>query len=279
MSLQLTRKVLRSFLATGNVLQQLLANLLQNALTYTDPDGKLQIALQQFGSSVRLLFRDSPPGVSPSELERLFERLYRVESSRNRGTGGAGLGLAICRNIVEAHGGSIGAYPSKLGGVGIRVELPKAGGVSVAESILIVEDEEKLARLLADYLRQAGFSPICLGDGAAVLPWLREHAPDLILLDLMLPGKGGAGDLQGDSGGFFASDHHDHRPGGRDRPPARPGVGSRRLHLQALQPARGWWPGSRRCCAGQLAGQCCRRRGCPWTSRATWPHCMGMTWS
>jgi len=61
----------------------------------------------------------------------------------------------------------------------------------MAETILIVEDEEKLARVLADYLRQAGFSPVCLGDGAIVLPWVREHHPDLILLDLMLPGKGG----------------------------------------------------------------------------------------
>jgi len=54
----------------------------------------------------------------------LFERLYRVESSRNRTTGGAGLGLAICRNIVEAHGGTIIAQSSALGGVWIRVELP-----------------------------------------------------------------------------------------------------------------------------------------------------------
>jgi len=111
----------------GERLQQLLANLLHNSLTYTDPNGRLQVALQQFGTSVLLHFRDSPPGVPPSELERLFERLYRVESSRNRGTGGAGLGLAICRNIVEAHGGNISAYSSELGGVGIRVELPKAG--------------------------------------------------------------------------------------------------------------------------------------------------------
>lgn len=57
--------------------------------------------------------------------------------------------------------------------------------------ILIVEDEEKLAALLADYLQQAGFAPHILADGRAVVPWVREHDPDLILLDLMLPGKGG----------------------------------------------------------------------------------------
>jgi two-component system response regulator BaeR len=61
----------------------------------------------------------------------------------------------------------------------------------MAETILIVEDEEKLAGLLADYLRQAGFDTTCLGDGAVVAQWVLEHKPDLILLDLMLPGKGG----------------------------------------------------------------------------------------
>jgi two-component system sensor histidine kinase BaeS len=107
-------------------LHQLFSNLLDNALKYTDSGGELQIALQHHDNSVSIDFQDSAPGVSSSELERLFERLYRVESSRNRTTGGAGLGLAICRNIVEAHGGSITAQSSPQGGLWIRVELPLA---------------------------------------------------------------------------------------------------------------------------------------------------------
>lgn len=58
-------------------------------------------------------------------------------------------------------------------------------------NILIVEDEEKLAGIVADYLRQSGFESCCLADGSLVVPWVREHEPDLVLLDLMLPGKGG----------------------------------------------------------------------------------------
>jgi two-component system response regulator BaeR len=57
--------------------------------------------------------------------------------------------------------------------------------------LLIVEDEKKLAGLLSDYLRQAGFEPFCLADGTEVVPWVREQLPDLILLDLMLPGRDG----------------------------------------------------------------------------------------
>jgi two-component system response regulator BaeR len=61
----------------------------------------------------------------------------------------------------------------------------------MSETILIVEDEEKLARILADYLHQAGFETHCIGDGQAAVPWVQVHQPELILLDLMLPGKGG----------------------------------------------------------------------------------------
>jgi len=107
-------------------LHQLFANLLDNALKYTDSGGKVQISLQRHEHVVTIDFQDSAPGVSEEELGRLFDRLYRVESSRNRSTGGAGLGLTICRNVVEAHGGSMSAQTSPLGGVWLRVELPEA---------------------------------------------------------------------------------------------------------------------------------------------------------
>lgn len=105
-------------------LQQLFKNLLENSLRYTDKPGQLHISTQLKAGWVDILFEDSSPGVPEDSLPRLFERLYRVESSRNRATGGAGLGLSICRNIVDAHGGSISAAHSTLGGLEIRVHLP-----------------------------------------------------------------------------------------------------------------------------------------------------------
>lgn len=108
-------------------LRQLFGNLLDNALNYTDSGGRLLVSLQFCEGNAIIDFQDSAPGVGEPELDRLFERLYRVESSRSRATGGAGLGLAICRNIVEAHGGCISAHHSPLGGVWIRVKLPLAG--------------------------------------------------------------------------------------------------------------------------------------------------------
>ena len=108
-------------------LRQLFGNLLDNSLKYTDPGGEVNVTVGKNGGRVMIDFQDSAPGVADAELEKLFERLYRVESSRNRATGGAGLGLAICRNIVKAHEGTITAKPSPLGGVWIRVELPRYG--------------------------------------------------------------------------------------------------------------------------------------------------------
>jgi two-component system sensor histidine kinase BaeS len=105
-------------------MQQLFDNLFSNSLKYTDPGGTLIITCQSAAGGTEILFQDSSPSVPAAYIDKLFERLYRVESSRNRASGGAGLGLAICRNIVEAHGGSISAESSPLGGVLIRINLP-----------------------------------------------------------------------------------------------------------------------------------------------------------
>jgi two-component system sensor histidine kinase BaeS len=105
-------------------IHQLFGNLAENSAKYTDRGGELTVRLRYQGGSATIDFEDSPPGVPEAELERLFDRLYRVEASRNRASGGAGLGLAICKSIAEGHDGTIAAYPSSLGGVIIRVTLP-----------------------------------------------------------------------------------------------------------------------------------------------------------
>jgi two-component system, OmpR family, sensor histidine kinase BaeS len=105
-------------------LAQLIENLLGNARRYTDAQGKIRATIACGNAQVRLTFDDTPPGVPDAALPHLFERLYRVEASRNRAAGGAGLGLAICRAIVQAHDGSISASPSPLGGLRITIDFP-----------------------------------------------------------------------------------------------------------------------------------------------------------
>ena len=111
-------------------LSQLFVNLLQNSVSYTDRGGHVIIRLEKIKGNVVVVVEDSAPGVPSESLSRLFERLYRVEGSRNRKYGGSGLGLAICRNIVEAHGGIISASPSTSGGLAVRVRLPLHGDPS-----------------------------------------------------------------------------------------------------------------------------------------------------
>ena len=100
------------------------ANLLQNSLRYTDAPGKIAIALRREEKCVVVDWEDSAPGVPGDDLKRLTDRLYRVESSRNRASGGSGLGLAIAAAIVEGHGGTLTALASALGGLKIEIALP-----------------------------------------------------------------------------------------------------------------------------------------------------------
>ena len=101
----------------GQRLEQLFANLANNSQHYTSSPGRIEIIITKRSNKVLVEWSDSEPGVSDEELEKLFERLYRVETSRNRNAGGSGLGLSICKNIVEAHEGTIVAKHSPLGGI------------------------------------------------------------------------------------------------------------------------------------------------------------------
>jgi two-component system sensor histidine kinase BaeS len=106
-------------------IRQLLHNLLDNGCKYVEEQGRMHLRLKRVGDRVELSLDDSGPGVDGAQLQRLFERFYRVEQSRARSTGGSGLGLAICSNIVEAHGGKIWAVHSEMGGLGLRLTLPE----------------------------------------------------------------------------------------------------------------------------------------------------------
>jgi two-component system, OmpR family, sensor histidine kinase BaeS len=112
-------------LADETRLAQVFANLMQNSLRYTDAPGRIAIGLQRERDRVVIDWQDSAPGVAAEELPRLTERLYRVDASRSRVSGGAGLGLAITRAIVEGHGGRLVTAASPLGGLAIRLELPR----------------------------------------------------------------------------------------------------------------------------------------------------------
>jgi two-component system sensor histidine kinase BaeS len=107
-------------------LKQLFANLFTNTAKYASEGNLLNISakVEQQTNELQLRFEDNGSGVHAIDLPKLFDHLFRVENSRNRTTGGSGLGLSICQKIVEAHHGKISAFASDLGGLGILIILP-----------------------------------------------------------------------------------------------------------------------------------------------------------
>ncbi|MGO3667664.1 MAG: ATP-binding protein, partial [Vreelandella alkaliphila] len=105
-------------------LRQLWNNLLDNSCAYTQPPGELRVSLTCEASHAVITWEDSSPGVPESELSRLTERLYRVEGSRNRASGGSGLGLSIASALVNAHGGTLSPGASELGGLKWTLRFP-----------------------------------------------------------------------------------------------------------------------------------------------------------
>jgi len=114
-----------AFLGDSYRLEQLFTNLIENTLRYTDSPGELDIQLIEEKNSILIRFSDSAPDVDKDVIEKIFDRFFREELSRSREKGGAGLGLAICHEIVEAHSGQISASPSDLGGLSIQISLPR----------------------------------------------------------------------------------------------------------------------------------------------------------
>lgn len=113
----------QGWLVEGNADQliQVFLNIIENAARYVDAPGRLDVTGEKTSSNVSIVFADTGPGVPSYALDRLFDRLYRVDASRSRESGGSGLGLAICKAIVERHGAEVTADHSALGGLEIRL--------------------------------------------------------------------------------------------------------------------------------------------------------------
>ena len=111
-------------LGDAGQLARMVANLLENALRFAT--ARVELSLQETGGGVRLSVADDGPGIAEQDRERIFERFTRLDASRARAAGGAGLGLAIVREIVDRHGGTVRAQASAQGGAEFLVELPAA---------------------------------------------------------------------------------------------------------------------------------------------------------
>lgn len=190
------------------LLEQLVLNLVENAIKYTPASGPIEIAAMVRDGWLELSVADRGPGLPRGEESRVFEKFFR--GRHPPGVPGVGLGLSICRGIAEAHGGTLRAEAREGGGARFRLELPLdesapaaapkgpvtaeeegSGSSAAGPLILLVEDEVPLRRFLRAALVPRGFRLVEAETAAAAEIAATSHNPDLVLLDLGLPDEDG----------------------------------------------------------------------------------------
>ena len=190
---------------------QVLNHLLSNAVRHSPAGSPVRIAARSDGEHVSISVTDKGRGVPPDRLPHLFHR-YAAPAARGgraRGRGGAGLALAICRGLVEANGGRIWAESDGTGrgmrfiftvpvaeGGGTTATRPAGGPHPVAEArertrVLVLDDDPQMLLYVRDALAAAGYVPIAANDPDELPSLLKTHKPQLVLMDLLLPGADG----------------------------------------------------------------------------------------
>jgi CheY-like chemotaxis protein len=188
-------------------LEQVLANLLTNAAKYTDEAGGITLAGACEGDEVVVRVRDTGIGIPAERLETVFGLFGQSDGSHDRAKGGLGIGLTLVRDLVELHGGGVLATSEGPGrGSEFTVRLPAHAGSAAQESgttagprraarrgrrVLVVDDNADNAAGLSRLLKRAGHDVRVADDGRSALVVARGHRPEVVLLDIGLPGMNG----------------------------------------------------------------------------------------
>jgi PAS domain S-box-containing protein len=188
-------------------LTQIFSNLLNNAIKYTPAGGRIQVAAEEAGGEVRVSVRDNGIGMAAGVLPLIFDLFVQVNQGLDRTYGGLGIGLSLVRRLLEMHGGRIEAHSEGLGrgsefilhlpllpAAGGREPGPAAASPEASDGalrVLVVDDNRDAAESLAELLALEGFETRLAYDGAATLAACRDLRPDVILLDIGLPGMDG----------------------------------------------------------------------------------------
>lgn len=196
-----------SLYVNGDVtrLTQIIGNILNNASKYTPRLGQIHITVQRKGDQVEILIRDNGMGIHPILLPRIFDVFSQAERTLARSEGGLGVGLTVVRHLVELHGGSVTASSEGIDrGSAFRIVLPlEEGGVTDESSpaaqvktgkslkILVVDDNHDAAAMLTELLHITGNEVLTAHDGQQAMAVVEKERPDVLFLDIGLPGMDG----------------------------------------------------------------------------------------
>ena len=187
-------------------LEQVVVNLLTNAAKYTDPGGHVWLTVQQEGEEAVLRVRDTGVGIAPEILPRIFDLFTQAERSLDRSQGGLGIGLALVQRLVEMHGGTVTASSTLGQGSEFVVHLPvvpppepqatspsteTAQPTGPSLRVLVVDDNVDTVTTLALLVKESGHEVRTAYDGSAVLEAALDYRPNVVLLDIGLPGFNG----------------------------------------------------------------------------------------
>jgi signal transduction histidine kinase len=188
-------------------LQQVVWNLVSNALKFTPNGGRVVVGSERDGDQVRLVVRDSGIGIAPAALPRLFERFWQADSSPTRTFGGLGLGLAVVRHLVELHGGTVRAESDGEGkGATFVVSLPAlrrgeaaapapaaapSGAKLQGLKVLVVDDEQDTCDIIGAVLAEAGAEVHTSLSVGQALRDMDTWVPDILVSDIAMPGEDG----------------------------------------------------------------------------------------
>jgi PAS domain S-box-containing protein len=188
------RADLPDFMFDENRLMQVLVNLANNALKFTPENGRVTITADETPNDpgyFKVCVSDTGCGIAPAELERIFECLYQVPNIGGGSDQGVGLGLYICRELVQSHGGKIWVE-SELGkGSTFCFSIPREQA-SEAIHVLIVDDDAYIRDIMSRGLALEGFRVTTANDGAIALENMRKEVPDVVVIDLEMPNIDGA---------------------------------------------------------------------------------------
>ena len=189
-------------------IQQVVWNLVSNAVKFTPAGGRVHLTLEPVDRCARLTVTDTGEGIEPADLARIFGRFEQADGSRTRRHGGLGIGLAVVRQLVELHGGTVEAHSAGIGaGSTFVVELPlmsahapaqpeapqqAAGSAPLAGvRVLAVDDEPDARALLKRVLEENGAKVECASDAEEGFTVLTRIRPDVLLSDIGMPGMDG----------------------------------------------------------------------------------------